>query len=374
MRRAAFILVGAAAGAAALAAAWWWGTAPPVSDAVALGDAAAAVPADADGLLVVAQPDRAARWLLRRPQAAALLAVAAPDAQSALARLRAVVATLGGESRGPLTVWWRGGGMAAAAEVGDGSARALRRLAALEDLAVRTAPAAPGTVTVAIASDAVLLDGPAGGRPQPGGSDRIAGLARVGARWWRLQVTRDRLDLVDGAAPELPPPAGPSVVVTADLGRLAGLASPSSVLPHVPLGLAFGPSGWALALPGVVPGPEVRKLLALGGDTAAASTAGVRRWRGVLGELWVRPGTELAIASNASMLAALPAPPYAGESGMVRGGELSGACLRAADALDALFVLGSRGAAFRRAAPEVAAVRLARWRILPSGGTIRLEW
>jgi len=108
--------------------------------------------------------------------------------------------------------------------------------------------------------------------------------------------------------------------------------------------------------------------------TAAASPAGVRRWRGVLGELWVRPGMELAIASSAPMLAALPTPPYAGESGMVRGDELSAACLRAADALEAFVVLGSRAAALRRAAPAVAAVRLARWRILPTGGAIRLEW
>jgi len=256
MRRAAYILVGAAAGAVALAAAWWWWTAPPVSDAAAPrrrgrgrpgGRRRARGRRPAGSRRPLAAPPTAGRCAARGRRAGRAIGACAAQA---------VVATLGGESRGPLTVWWRGDGMAAAAEVSDGSAHALRMLAALEDLSVRTAPAAPGTVTVAIASDAALLDGPAGGRPQPAGSDRLAGLARVGARWWYLQAARDRLDLVAGTAPELPPRPGPSIVVTADLGRLAGPASLSRALPHVPLGLSFGTAGWALALPGVTPGPR----------------------------------------------------------------------------------------------------------------------
>jgi len=374
MNRIALVLVGAAAGAIVLAVAWWLWTAPPGADAGTLAQAAAVVPADADGLLVVGQPSRAARWLLRRPQAVVLLAAAAPEAEGALMRLRGTLATLAGEAQGPVTVWWRGAEMAAAARVSGGSARALRQLAALEGLPLRSAPTGSGDVDVSLASASALLEGPPGKRPQFGDHDRLTAIARAGARWWGVRAGRNRLDLATGEPRELPSASGPSVIVTDDLGRLAGLVPSSSPVPHVPAGLAFGEGGWALTLPGTVPGREVTRLLTLGGDVAVPSSAGVRQWRGVLGEIWARPGAGLAIASSAPMLAALPPPPYVGESGTVRGPELSAACVRAADALTALWLFRSRAEALRRAAPVVAAARLARWRILPDGGLIRLEW
>lgn len=374
MRRAASTLAGAAAGAVVLAAAWWWWTAPPDADAAALEAAAATVPAGADGLLVVGRPARAARWLLRRPQAAVLLAAAAPGTEGSFARLRAALEALAGEARGPLAVWWRGPDVALSAEVGEGAGRALRTLASLQGLPVRSRPTGPGAVTVAIASDGTLLDGPAGRRPATGAPHRLAALARVGPRWWRVLAARGALDLLAGDAPQLPPPGGASTVATADLGRLAALAGPPGVLPHVPCSLAFGPAGWALVVPGTALGPTATRLLTLGGDAPAAAPAGARRWRGVLGELWAAPGSDLTVASSAAMLAARPAPPGPEESGIVRGPELAAACLRAADAFDALLVLGPRAVALRRAAPAVAAVRLARWRIVAAGGTIRLEW
>lgn len=374
MRRTALIFVGAAAGAIAVAAAWWWWTAPPQADASVLAKAAATVPADADGLLAVAQPNRAVRWLLRRPQAAALLALSAPETERAFTRLRGTLEILAREACGPLTVWWRGTEMAATARVPGGAATALRRLAALEGLPARSTPAAADTIGVSIASTSALLEGPAETGPQFGGPGRLAGIARVGAHWWRIQATRGRLDLLAEAPPGLPSPEGPSTIVTSDVGRFVGLALPSNPLPHAPASLAFDADGWALALPGTLPGPEVVRLLTASGDTPAPAPLGVRHWRGVLGEIWALPGPGLAIASRASMLASVISPPHLDESGMVRGPELSVVCVRTADALGALWLLESRAAALRRAAPLVAEVRLARWRILPEGGRIRLEW
>jgi hypothetical protein len=374
MTRIAYTLSGAVLGAIAVAVVWWWWTVPPRADARTLAAAAAAVPSAADGLVVVAQPSRAARWLLRRPQAAALLAVAAPEAENSLARLRSTLATLAGEADGPLTVWWRGTDVAVAARVPDGSARALRTLAALEGLPVRSVPTVSNGVALSIASAAALLDGATGARPPFGGPDRLTAIVRVGPRWWSVRAERDRLDLASGTVPDLPPPEGPSTIVTDDIGRLIGLASPQVSALHGSAALAFGPGGWALTLPRTAVGPGVTRLLSVGGDAPEPTPAGARRWRGVLGELWVLPGPGLAVASSASMLASLPPAPFAGESGMVRGSELSTACIRAADAVDALWVLQSRAAAMRRAAPAVAALRLARWRIVPDGGVVRLEW
>ena len=374
MRRTALILVGAITGAVVLGVAWWWWTAPPRADVSVLAEAAAAIPAGADGLLVVAQPNGAVHWLLRRPQAVALLELSAPRTDEALTRLRRSLETLAREAHGPLAVWWRGTEMAASARVAGGAARALRTLAALEAVPARSAPSVADATVVSIASNSALLEGPSGTGPRFGGPERLSGIARLGARWWRIRATRDRLDLVAGTPPELPAREGPSTIITGDIGRLIGPALSSNALSQASAGLAFDADGWALALPGTPLGPEVMRMLTLGGDTPASPPPGARAWRGVLGEVWALPGPGLTIGSRATMLASLPSPPYAGESGMLRGPELSAVCLRTADALERLWVFESRATALRRAAPLVAQVRLARWRILPEGGRIRLEW
>ncbi len=374
MRRAAFILVGAAVGALAATLAWWWWTAPPLSDAEALAAAATDVQKDADGLLAVAEPRRAARWLLRRPQAVALLAVAAPDARPAFERLRNTLATLAAEARGPLTVWWKGPEAAASARVSDGAAGALRRLAALEGLSSRSVPTRSGGPTVTLATSSALLEGPSGGRPALDGPARLSGIARAGARWWRVRAARESLELLAGAVPELPPSAGPSTIVTQDLGRLVGIVPASVSAPRFAAALAFTRDGWALTLPGAEVGPGFARLLNLGGDRPAETPPGARRWRGLLGEVWALPADGLAIASGPAMLASLPSRPLEGEWGTVRGEELAVACLRAAEAIETLRVLGPRAAALRRSAPAAAAIRSARWRIVSAGGAITLEW
>ncbi len=85
-------------------------------------------PGSADGLVAIAEPGRAARWLVRRPQALALLALAAPEAQAALPRMRSLLAALARDARGPLTLWWRGPDVAVAASVDPAAGRSLAEL------------------------------------------------------------------------------------------------------------------------------------------------------------------------------------------------------------------------------------------------------
>ncbi|HQT94426.1 MAG TPA: hypothetical protein PK435_07335 [Thermoanaerobaculaceae bacterium] len=371
MRRIAVLLALAALGGVVASLAWRWWTAPPRARAETLAAAAAAVPAQADGLVVIAEPDRALRWLARRPQALALLALAAPEADAALPQMRALLAALARDARGPLAVWWRGPDVAAAAPVGAAAARAIGDLAAIEGVPLRATPGA-GDVTVATASAAALLDGGGGPGPRDGTPPELAALARRGARWWRVEAGRNRLELVSGVPPELLPAAGPSVVTTDDLAALAALLGSGNGLPHVPARLAIAGDDWALALPATTLSPQVQRLLSLAGDAPAG--AGVRLWRGVLGDLWVAPPPDFAVASRPELLAAVAGAPPAGEAGAVRGADLATACVRVADALEGVPWLGARVATLRRAAPLAASLRLARWRITPAGGRILLEW
>lgn len=372
MRRIAVLLALAALGGVVASLAWRWWTAPPRARAKTLAAAAAAVAAQADGLVVIAEPDRALRWLVRRPQALALLELAAPEADAALPRMRALLAALARDARGPLAMWWRGPDIAAAAPVGAAAARAIGDLAAIEGIPLRAAPGGAGDVTVATASAATLLDGGGGTGPRDGAPPELAALARRGARWWRVEAGRDRLELVSGIPPELLPAAGPSVVTTGDLAALAALLGSGNGLPHVPARLAIAGDDWALALPSITPSPQLQRLLSLGGDTPGA--AGARHWRGVLGDLWAAPPPGFAVASRPEMLAAVAGAPPTGEAGAVRGADLAAACVRVADAIEGIPWLGPRAAALRRAAPLAASLRLARWCITPTGGRILLEW
>jgi hypothetical protein len=373
MRRIAVLLALAALGGVVASLAWRWWTAPPRARTRTLAAAAAAVPAQADGLVAIAEPERALRWVARRPQALALLVLAAPEADAALPRVRALLGALARDARGPLTVWWRGPDVAAGAPVGADAARAIGELAAIQGVPLRTTPGGDGNVTVAAASAATLLDGGGGPGPPDGAPPReLAALARRGARWWRVAAGRDRLELLSGAPPELSPPGDASVVTTGDLAALAALLGPGSGLPHVPARVAIAGSDWALALSTTAPSAQLQRLLSLGGDTAGA--AGARRWRGVLGDLWVSPPPGFAVASRPELLAAVAGAPPAAEAGAVRGADLAAACLRVADALEGVPWLGARAPALRRAATLAASLRLARWRITPAGGRILLEW
>ncbi len=372
MRRIAVLLVLAALGGVVASLAWRWWTGPPSARSETLAAAAAAVPARADGLVVIAEPNRALRWLARRPQALALLALAAPEADAALPRMRSLLAALAGDAVGPMAVWWRGPDFAAAAPVAATAARTIGDIAAIEGVPLRTAPGGAGDVTVMTASAATLLDGGGGAGPRDGAPAELAALGRSGARWWRVGAGRDRLDLVSGVLPELPQAGEASVLTTGDVAALAALLGSANDLPHVPARLAFAGNDWALALPSTTPSAQFQRLLSLGGETPGP--AGSRRWRGVLGDLWVAPPPGFAVASRPAMLAAVAGGPPGGETGAVRGADLAAACAAVADALDRVPWLVARAAALRRAAPLAASVRTARWAITPTGGRILLEW
>jgi hypothetical protein len=370
MRHAATLLALLGALAVAAVLGWLRWTTPPAEEAGRLAAVAAAVPADADGLLVLAQPVRAARWLGTHPQALALLTVAAPHAGSALPRMRGWIAALAGQAAGPLVIWWRGREMGAAGEVGAVSTRALGRLAAMEGLPLRTRDGG----TVAAASDPSLLDQASTTRVPRLASGELSALARSGGRWWLLRAGRSRLDLLSGTPPELPGSADPGTVSTSDLAALAAAANPPGWLPHAPAVVVAEASGWALALPDTTLPREVQRLLHLGGDAPAPVPEGARHWRGPLGDLWVLPGPGVAIASRPELLPRLRRNGLTGESGLVRGPDLARFCARLAEAADGVPGGAALAQALSRAAPVLAAVRMARWSLRPEGGRILLEW
>jgi len=372
MRRLLVIAVLAGLVAAAVGLAWRWWTAPPRAPYAVLAAALAIAPEHADGALALAQPGRWVRWLASHPQALAPLRIAAPSADRSLARLRGVLVALAREARGPVTVWWSGGELAAGATVGGGAARALQRLAAIEGLPLSTG-AAPGGALVTIASASPLLT--RGSAPQPDGSGTLGALGRVRGRLWRVGVTRSSLELISGVPPALPRTDGTDLLATTDLAALAAPLTSAGWIPHAPAIVLFDPDGWAVSLPATELPREVERVLSFGGTAVAATPPGVARWRGLLGELWVRPGKGTAVASRPDLLAKLPVPAIAGESGSVGGPDLARACRRIAAACEHVPGGGGVAADLRRAAAALVGVRLARWRLVADGGgRIALEW
>ncbi len=367
---AAAAVVGAVAATGALIRMWW--TAPPRGPASALAAALALAPGESDGAIALAQPGRWARWLASHPQALALLRIAAPSADRSLPRLRGFLTALAREARGPVTLWWRDGELAGGATVGAGASRALQRLAALEGFAIRTRPRASG-VLVTVATADPLLGEPRLQAP-PGGPNALAALARVGANSWRVHVGRSVLELTSGDAPAFPPVTAANPVATGDVAALLAPAATPGWLPHTPARLAFDARGWAVSLPEATLSPEVARLLSLRGDLPGGGAGGVRRWQGPLGDLWVRPGAGITMASEPGVLEALPAASITGESGSVRGPDLARACRRIAEACDHFPGGEDLAAGLRRAAPLLDRLKSARWRLLPAGGHVLLEW
>ena len=370
MRRVLLFLVVAAGGAAA----WWWWTAPPARSERALISSPGAVPSDADGVLLVADPARTARWAAGHPQALALLPLAAPAARNAGAELRNLLTALIRKAPDVLVAWWRGHEIAVSGLLDAEAAASLERAAALTGTPCRILPQGHGSAVAEFASSPALLEvrrpfaWPA---PMPG--ERSA-LCYTAGRWWRVETHRNRLELRSGAPPELPPRVGPSVVATADLASLGDLLGAGRGLPHAPARLAFDAAGWAVALGDSEAAPELQRLLTLGGDAPADAPAGARHWRGVLGDLWVLPGPPLAVASNRDILLAVAGGPPSGELGSVRGQDSAAALLRLAAGIEAVPLLATRADTLRRGAAALAKLRLARWRLVPAGGCIVLEW
>ncbi len=360
--------------AAMAALGWRWWTAPPRESEGTLAEALSIAPGNADGALALAQPARSARWLASHPQALALLKIAAPTADRSLPRLRGFLAALAREARGPVTLWWSGGELAAAATVGPGAARALQELAALEDFALQTRPQPPGAFVVTAATGRTLLAQQGSPPPHLDRLGALAALARLGPKIWWVVAGRSTLELASGNPPPLPQPTTVDTLATGDLAALVAAVSPVGWVPHAPARLLFGGGGWAVALPTTTLSPEIARLLSLGGDFPVGAPAGTHRWRGLLGDLWVRPGPGIAVASGPDLLAQMPSDLAAGESGIVRGPDLARLCGAIAQECQDIPGGGELAAGLRRAAPLLEAVRLARWRLLPEGGHILLEW
>jgi hypothetical protein len=372
MRRFVLAIAILAAAGAATVLIWRWWSAPPAAEGATLAAAVATAPADADGAVAFAQPARAARWLASHPQALALLKLTAPSADRSLPRLRGFLAALTREALGPLSLWWRGAGLAAGAQVRPGAAKALQRLTALEGLAVYVTRDSAGAV-VAAATGARLLGQP--GTPQPiGDSRRFAAVGRCRGRWWYARAGRSFLELVSGDPPALPDRGGVERVATADLAALLGAAAPFDWLPQAPAVVRFDADGWGAALPSSAVSPQLTRLLSLGGEASADLAPGTRHWCGLLGGLWVMQGSNLAIASTPDLLRELPHDEISGENGLVHGSTLARACVKAAAAADAIPGGRKQAAALQRAARLFLALRLARWCLLPQGGHILLEW
>ena len=371
MRRLALLVLLAAGGAAAW---WWWWTAPPTAGEQVLTSFPTVVPSDAEGALLVAQPARAARWVAGHPQTLALLAFAAPAVRHAVPGSRQLLTTLAWDSGDEMVAWWRGRDLAVAAVVDPDTAASLERAAALTGAPCRVIPLQTGKVVLELATSASLLQ-PAErlSWPSPEAGRRTA-LCFTGGRWWRVDAGRNRVDVWCAAAPVLPPPAGPSIVSTASLAKLGEAVGAGEGLPRSAARVVIDGRDWAFALDEVDLGRELRRLLQLGSDIPAGARSGILRWRGVFGDLWALPGPGLAVASSPVALAALAAGRTDRELGSLRGPEIAAACLRLADRLEGVPLLGARTDALRRAAPALAAVREARWRIVPAGGRISIEW
>jgi hypothetical protein len=365
------LLIALAAGGAA---AWFWWTAPPAESEQALTSFPGVVPADVDGALLVADPARAARWAAGHPQALALFALAAPAVSHAAPEPRRILAELAGSAGDEIVAWWRGRDLAVSARIDAGTAASLERAAALTATPCRLIPQEKGEVVIELATSSALLH-PSNPLPWPSPAPgRRSALCFTGGRWWRVDAGRSRLDLWRDAAPDLPPKTGPSIVSTASLATLGEALGAGEALPHGAARVVVGGADWAFALRETDFPPELRRLLTFGGNAPAESASGIRHWRGVLGDLWALPGPGVAVASSPATLAVLRADQPDGELGSLRGAEMARACLRLADVLEPLPLLGARAANLRRGVPMLAAVRNARWRILPAGGRISLEW
>ena len=369
MRRAILAVLIVAVVALAAWLAWRWWSAPPSEPAARLAAVAAAAPAAAEGVVVIAEPRRAARWVIGHPQALALLAVAAPQTTGTLSSLRPVLQAVVGAANGPLALWWRGPDLALAAAVGGGARSGIERLAALRGLSF----AARGDDVRVGTASALVETGP-GLAPPPPPARRIAVLASARGRWW-IGTIRSGALLLESGDPPPPPAAAPvSVLRSAEVAAIAGpLGAPREPF-HGAACLALSAErGWALALPAASLPEALRAVM--GGRTAAPGPApGTERWHGVLGEVIVLRHAGLTVASGAAMLpGVVPCAPPAEEASL-RGTDLAWAAARLGAAMRHTWIFAPQGEQLADAAPLLASLGRACWRLTPQGGVIELEW
>jgi hypothetical protein len=367
MSRVWAILGFTAAALLAGAGAYLWWTASPAADETSLAAALALAP-EADGRIALAQPRRAARWLLRHPQALGLLAVAAPEARASWPQLQPAVRPLLDGAQGPLVAWWKGRALAVATRLSPGAISALPLLATRQGLAYDVA----GDVA-RVATDATLLGPREEAATTPAGSARLAALADTGGRRWRLTASRSRLDAVAGVDVGLPEGPGPSQAETLSASPLVGsLGVPVGTTPIAARAVFGAADGWAVTLTGVSLPRFVRD--AAGGPEQPTGEARARRWNGFLGEVWLRSaGDRLSIGTSEALLAQVEPPP-AGEQGRVNGRDVAWLASDLATALARLPLFDREARSLRALGAQAAGVELVRWRTTAAGARVELQW
>jgi len=368
MRRSGVALLLLAVLAAAAAVVWW--TAPPGADARELSGALSLVPAAMDGAAAVAQPQRAARWLVRHRQVLLLAQLAAPHSGPALARLRPLFAPVIAAADGPLVVWWRGEHAALAARVRRGAVVALEELAARAGLATRS------EADLFLAATSPELLGPGALVPPPlQVGDRLAALVGTGGGWWRVRLGRSRLDASTGSEVDLPKSVPGSVVSVADLSQMLTPLIPLPVPQGPALLVVEAPDRWGLSLPAVRLGGAARTLLRFQGSSpVAGGSVAVERWRGVLGDIWVSPAHGVLVASHPDLVARLVQETRTVDEGAFRGSDAAWLLRHLASFGERLPGLTDISGRLSRAAPDAAALDVVRWHLEDRGGSVQLTW
>ncbi len=375
MRRPVLLVSAAVFLVAAGLASWLWWTAAPGTAERARAGAAAEAPADADGALVLGDPARTARWLARRPQALALLAMAAGGAEPELRRLAPAAAALGSEAAlGTVAIWWRGDRVQASAVVRRGALAPLRLVCARQGLSVAASDLDSGLVGVAVAADDGVASPKGKPAPPPAGIGTAAALFHDRDRWWWVHAARASLRLSTGVPPQLPAVGDSSLIASRDVAGLFAPLLPADSLPHGPALVRLAGREWAISLPDARLPKQVEGLLHSMGDESLPTPPGARRWSGILGELWVLRGAGITIASRQEGLQLAGAPFPSGDMGVLRGGDLAALLQRLADALAHLPFQDERVARLRRTAVLASGVRAVRWNLEDRGGRIEMEW
>lgn len=362
----AALLVGACLGA------WLWFTAPPSAALAGLAALAAEAQSDADGILVIGDPARSARWLARHPQALAPLAAAAPEAVPALRRLEPAARVLATRARADLLLWWRRDDAALAAVVDEDVSRSLVPLAAAGSLHYRIQSGGTGPRLVMFATAGGLLDA-RGVRSIPGSEGTAMALARVGDRWWLVTAGRNSLRCTTGRPPALADPGERFTAAFTDLRRHVPGAARFGVERRLPVVLSVDPQGWSLAFPDIDVPDHLAKILGASRTPHGGTAPGPRPLRGSFGEAWLDTRRGLALGSSAERLSE-PVETPVRDTGAVRGAEMARLLDAAAQHLEWAPGVAGDAAALSTAARLLAGLRLAVWDVGTEGGHVRLEW
>lgn len=348
---------------------WGWWTALPRASSAELAATAAHAPADAAGVVVIAQPARFARWLARHRASLWLALLLPPGAHPAAEALRPLAASLLRAAQSPLLAWWGQNTAGLSVEVKPGEVAPLRHVAALTGVGWRAQPLASGRVRVWVSFPAAVVI-PALPPPTfPTGSS--AALAYLDGHWWEVHLTRTGLTVRTGTPPELPHCDQDTVIVTPDLSTLL----PAASLPALPVAALISPAGeWGLRVGRDGMAEQLaRWLRRLGGRPHAGGENAAVLWSTPLGRFYAAPGEPASLASCPELVAGLP-DPKGGESwGCIHGSVLAHALSRAVPFLARLPGV-AREDQLQSLAQALGEVRHCSWRYGPAGGHLAVKW